>query len=241
MINNNNTANFSNWGSWATFVWGIVIVVVMSFSQMFAIGLWFGLNNKTPTATDFMEITNGNEIALMTIFNAVVCCAVIFGIIKLKKYSNIKNYLALNKVALKVVLKWIVFMIPLMVIAEILPYFTKDTTASKFMIASFLTAKPLIYFAFAVVIAAPIFEEIFFRGFLLKGFETSRLGQYGAALLTSATWAAIHLQYDIYYIGLIFCLGLLFATARFKTNSLITPIIMHMIFNSLSLVQLLLM
>ena len=47
----------------------------------------------------------------------------------------------------------------------------------------------------------PVFEELFFRGFLLEGFRRTFLGTTGAVVLTSLLWAVIHTQYDLYYMA----------------------------------------
>jgi len=79
----------------------------------------------------------------------------------------------------------------------------------------------------AFIIAAPLFEEIFFRGFLFKGLESSFMGPLGAVLVTSGIWAGIHLQYDLYGMGTVFCLGLLIGAARVVTASIVVPLVLH--------------
>jgi hypothetical protein len=77
------------------------------------------------------------------------------------------------------------------------------------------------------MVVAPIFEEIFFRGFLFQGIRYSRLGPIGAIGITSFFWAVIHLQYDIYGIATIFAHGLLLGIVRFKTDSIYLLMVMH--------------
>ena len=79
----------------------------------------------------------------------------------------------------------------------------------------------------AVIIAAPLFEETFFRGFLFKGFESSFMGPIGAVLVTAGLWAVIHLQYDAYGMASIFLFGLLLGAARVFTASLLVPLGLH--------------
>ena len=86
-------------------------------------------------------------------------------------------------------------------------------------------------FWIAVSIAAPFFEEFLFRGFLLEGMSKSRLGLTGAIILTSATWAIIHMQYGWFEIISIFFIGILLCIAKVKSKSLYVPIAMHMLMN----------
>jgi uncharacterized protein len=83
----------------------------------------------------------------------------------------------------------------------------------------------------AVAIAAPIGEEIMFRGFLFRGWAASPLGVAGTIVLTSVTWAAMHTQYDWFEIVQIFCLGLLFGWVRWRSGSIALTMLMHAVTN----------
>jgi len=76
----------------------------------------------------------------------------------------------------------------------------------------------------ALIAAAPLFEEVFFRGFLFEGFQHSKLGPIGTVWLTSLGWTVLHLQYGTYELGTIFVLGILFGVARLKTRSIYHPL-----------------
>jgi uncharacterized protein len=84
----------------------------------------------------------------------------------------------------------------------------------------------------------PLFEEIFFRGFLFAGFQSSRLGNTGAILLTSFAWTVIHLQYEIYEMSIVFVLGIVLGIARLMTQSLYVPIAIHAVANLLATIEL---
>lgn len=77
----------------------------------------------------------------------------------------------------------------------------------------------------AVVIAAPCFEELLYRERLLDALAASRLGRTGAALLSSALFAASHLV-PWQMLGS-FVVGLLFASIRLAGGSLTTCIGLH--------------
>jgi membrane protease YdiL (CAAX protease family) len=86
----------------------------------------------------------------------------------------------------------------------------------------------------AVGVAAPLFEEIAFRGFLFQGLAASRLRWYGATVVTAILWAAIHVQYDWYEVSTIFALGLVLGTARAMTNSTLLTMWLHCFINLLA-------
>ena len=86
------------------------------------------------------------------------------------------------------------------------------------------------YVIFAVV-AAPLFEEILFRGFLHSGWSRSRLGVPGTILLTSGLWAAMHLPASAAALTVMFVHGLLLGLARHYSGSLYVPLGMHVAHN----------
>ena len=56
-----------------------------------------------------------------------------------------------------------------------------------------------------------------------------------SAVVSAALWASIHLQYDLYEMGMIFLLGLLLAAARTSTGSLVPCFVMHGVANVIAL------
>ena len=107
----------------------------------------------------------------------------------------------------------------------------------EFMSIAYPSANPVWLLWVAVVFAAPLFEEMFFRGFLLEGFRLSFLGPIGAVFLTSAAWAAIHSQYDAYDLTVIFVYGCILGIARLKTGSVLIPMGMHSLTNSIAMLE----
>jgi membrane protease YdiL (CAAX protease family) len=83
----------------------------------------------------------------------------------------------------------------------------------------------------AVCILGPIAEELIFRGFLYTRLVGTRLGVAGSVVLLAAVWAAIHTSYSGGVVALIFVDGLLLGAARYRSGSLIVPILMHVVWN----------
>lgn len=95
---------------------------------------------------------------------------------------------------------------------------------------------------FLVVIVAPLAEEMFFRGFVFNGLRGAgvvaaaggRLRVPGAALISGLMWAAIHGQ-----VGLVIpitIIGFLFALLLARTGSLWNAILVHFLFNLISVI-----
>jgi membrane protease YdiL (CAAX protease family) len=105
------------------------------------------------------------------------------------------------------------------------------------MVEAWRTAGFLPALAVAVVVLAPAFEELLFRGFLYAGLARSRLGPLGAIVVAAAGWAAIHRQYDLIDAAAIFVLGLLFGAARWRTGSTTLAFGLHAAVNLTAVVQ----
>lgn len=81
-----------------------------------------------------------------------------------------------------------------------------------------------------VVIGAPFVEEVIFRGFLLSAFAQTRLGFFGASVVTSGLWAVIHGYASSMAIGL-FIFGLLLSLLVRRTGSIWVAVILHALWN----------
>jgi len=93
----------------------------------------------------------------------------------------------------------------------------------------------LVFLGFAVVIGAPITEELFFRGFLFGGIR-HYVPLVLSALLTGLVFSLLHFN-----IGLIIpftVIGALLALSYQRAGNLITPISAHFLFNLVSFLAL---
>jgi membrane protease YdiL (CAAX protease family) len=93
------------------------------------------------------------------------------------------------------------------------------------------SAGGLVLFAILAVVLAPLFEEVFFRGFLFRGFANS-WGWVWGAVVSSALFSMAHLQLDV--IVPLFALGFALAWVYQRTGSLWTSIALHAVFNGIS-------
>lgn len=91
-----------------------------------------------------------------------------------------------------------------------------------------------------IVIGAPVMEELMFRGFLFPALARARFGIGGAAVATSAAWAALHADYSVVGLVEIFFVGLYFSWLLLKTGSLRVAMFCHGAYNLSALVLLML-
>lgn len=231
------------WSFWATIALGLVIFCVFSLAQVVGLVGYIYLvdpqaisalfdPNSAMSADQLLSTYsfNGDAIAVSVIMSSVVCTALLIYLAWLRKPMTIDEYYDLNIPRLKSMLIFLGLMVLAMIAMESVNH-VLDRPTPEFMTEVYANIHNLPLFWIAVSVAAPIFEEFFFRGFLLEGMSRSRLGLIGASIITSAAWAIIHLQYGWFEIISIFFIGILLCIAKVKSRSLYVPIAMHMLMN----------
>jgi uncharacterized protein len=87
--------------------------------------------------------------------------------------------------------------------------------------------------AAVIAIGAPLSEELLFRGFLLSSLADTRLGFWGAALIATGLWTAMHAGYSVMGIIEVFAIGLVLSWLLWRTGSLRVAIFCHALYNTL--------
>lgn len=82
-------------------------------------------------------------------------------------------------------------------------------------------------------LGAPLSEELLFRGFLLGALAQSRVGFWGAALISTLIWTALHAGYTLVGLAEVFLIGLFLSWLLWRTGSLRVTIFCHALYNSL--------
>ena len=94
---------------------------------------------------------------------------------------------------------------------------------------------PALAFSLAAIVVAPVAEEFFFRAFFYRALR-NKLRVWSACLITSAVFAALHLQYVatplVFVIIAVFALGTCLVYEA--TGSLFAVIAIHAVFNTLA-------
>jgi hypothetical protein len=91
--------------------------------------------------------------------------------------------------------------------------------------------RPLFVLWLGTGLLGPLFEELFYRGFLFAGLRRSRLGISGTIITTAALFAFTHYRYGVFGVIWIFVLGLAFGVARHRSDTIRLPLLMHMTYN----------
>jgi membrane protease YdiL (CAAX protease family) len=210
-----------------------ILFFVIQIGMMVPFSLAVRTQNSgiNPLALSETLSSNGLFLTIAIIASGPVCTALVVLFARLRKSFPIKDYLSLKKTTKKEWIRWLISVGVFIVASDALTSVLRRPIVPPFLMEAYRTASsvPLLYIAFVVI--APIFEEIFFRGFLFQGLKHSLFGPAGAIGLTSLAWSIIHLQYDFYGIATVFAGGLLLGMARHKSDSIYVTIAMHSLMN----------
>jgi len=240
------------WGGWATAGFGAVVLVVFAIVQ--AVVVVISLIVIAPTRREMFSNLQNEDIfnsimdlltghlgllqSIATIISGIIGAGLIFIIIRVRKRAGIAEYLGLNRITVRGLLLVVGIVIGFIVLSSGLNMWLGKTDNEQIMYDIYDTSVWPALFWIAVVIFAPAFEEIFFRGFLFEGFRQSRIGAIGVIGITALTWALIHsFQYGLYSLAWIFILGIVMGIIRLKTRSLWHTIIMHALVNAVAALE----
>jgi membrane protease YdiL (CAAX protease family) len=224
------------WGFWATTGFSLAIAAGYFVACMvLCIGFIVVATIRNPRL-DIVEFggrlsSSGLFLALSTYVAAPVVIGLSLLFAAIRKNITVREYLCLRWPGWKHLIVWALVLLLYNSVSTLVSWLVDRPIISDFMVKTYTTAgfKPILWFGF--IIMTPFYEEIFFRGFVFKGFEHSKLGPVGAVIIISLVWSALHIQFD--YFGLIdvFVGGLLLGCARWRSKSLYVPIFMHVLQN----------
>ena len=226
----------AHWGLGATIAMTAFIAIIFFFLQFVVASLWARLAGHVLSRDEVDKLlsagaNNGTLIAIASIVSTIACSALVVAVVKLKQGSDVREYLSLKTVPMRTVLRWVLPLAVVLVLFDVLSVSLGRPIVPEFMQVAYATADPVWLLWAALVVAAPVFEEVFIRGFVLKGLQATFLRPAGAVLVTAALWTVMHTQYDAYNLVFTFLLGVMFATARIATDSLLVPLALHMLTN----------
>jgi membrane protease YdiL (CAAX protease family) len=83
----------------------------------------------------------------------------------------------------------------------------------------------------ALIVVAPVGEEVLFRGFVFRGFVREPRDALPGILAISLIWSLLHVQYDWFGAALVFAIGLFLGYIRFLSGSTTLVILLHVLLN----------
>ncbi|MEA2830639.1 MAG: protease family protein [Bradyrhizobium sp.] len=228
------------WKFWGTTLWGLFVFAAMFVGQI-AVVAWFLFWHDGPidVAAAIHVIGGGLTISLSVITGLPAVLAALWIAIRITR-TPFSEYLALRGTSWTNLVIGVVALFVLVMGWDMLSRATGREVEPGFMGDVLKSARAdgaLWLLVIAFCIAAPVTEELFARGFLYRGWSESFLGPIGAIVLSSMAWTVLHLQYDWYFLGEVFSIGLLLGYLRYRCNSTWLTIILHGLNNLAAVVQ----
>ncbi len=228
------------WKFWGTALWGLVIFLAMFLGQLAVVIYTVLLQGGPLSVTGITQVVaNGLTISLSVIAGLPMVLLVLWIAIRPTRIP-FADYLGLQGTSWKNVIIGVIALGVLVGVwdavsravgREVTPGFMGDVLKS----AQADGALWLLVLAFAG--AAPLWEELFARGWLYRGWSGSFLGPYGAIVLSSLVWTLMHLQYDWFFLCEVLSIGLLFGFLRYFTGSTWLTILLHGLNNLAATIQ----
>ena len=228
------------WGVWTTFAWAVPILVTMIlFQTVGALIFWKMWERLHPEQV--ISIANLASNGAVLAFSVLVSAPATIGVVALAvrlAHIPFTEYLALKWPRWRDVGLGIGLLAAVLLGTGLIADFTGQETPA-FIADTFNSARaagmlPLLIFSF--VILGPFQEEVMFRGFLFRGFAPS-FGVWPTAIITAGLWAIIHVQYQWFFMGEIFALGLVFGWLRARSGSLLLTFGLHALVNGMAVVE----
>lgn len=239
------TAVRGPWGALATVFFTGVAGALFFLVQLAVIVLYVAARVARTPDLDLRAVAAGLDsdgllFGLAELVAAPVTIGFVFLLAWARKGPPVRDYLALRPASRSTTLRWLLYTALLLAALDRASVLAGYPVVPDWMKEIYRTAHfPMLLF-FAIVVLAPVFEELLFRGFVFEGLRRSRLGVTGTIVLASAAWACVHLQYEWFYVGQIFGLGVLLGVARAQADSVVLPILMHSVSNGIASIQMIL-
>jgi len=221
------------WGYLTTLVWGVLAFVLAQVAGALVLYWWYGSNLQ-----DLLELLrsrpyDGVALVLGTFATNFVEVAVLAGFAALKRW-NPAEYLGLvpwRTADLKLALSALAIFL---LAGDAALYLAGQDLVPPFQIKAYETAREsgwLPVLAIATIIVAPAGEELFFRGFLFRGWVRSSRYAWIGIVVISIIFATLHFQYDLFGRFQVLAIGLLLGWLRYRSGSTALTILCHGLFN----------
>jgi uncharacterized protein len=220
------------WGIWATLAFAILAFVL---GQAMGFALLSLVKSIDPGRVD----TDGISVAIYTLVSNPVEIVTLVLAIQLLG-TNVLDYLGLDVPHPRDVAIAVGVLAAAIAAADAMTYALGKDMVPAFQIELHRTAREegaLPWLWLAIIVAAPVGEELLFRGFMFRGFVHEPRDALPGIVIISLIWSMLHVQYDWFGTSQVFAIGVLFGFVRWRTGSTTLAILMHVLLNLESVVE----
>lgn len=226
------------WGPWATLGWALLVYLLYAGIQsVVALVSLFALGTSLDDLANAESMMSAPGIGPATALAILVSTPVGLGLVwVLSRVRGLPaaQVLALGKPTRQQALLWTGAVAALLVATELLSRWLDRPAVPDFVEGLWSTTRgpfvPLLFLS--VVILAPLFEEVFFRGFVFHGLGAG----WTAIVVSTVLFTVAHAgQYDAFDLGWVAALSVVLGLARLYSGSTRLTIGLHVAVNALSL------
>jgi membrane protease YdiL (CAAX protease family) len=219
---------------WGTALWGVFIFAALFGGQLAVVAYFLLTQDRAIDITSAVHVVGQGLTISLSVMTGLPAILLALWIAVRSTGRPFADYLGLRWAPWKEFLIGIVGLLIIIMGWDLMSRTIGHEVEPGFMLDVLKSARSdgvlwLLVIAFAV--AAPLSEELLARGFLYQAWSETFLQVPGAIVLSSLVWTAMHMQYEWYFFGEVFCLGLWFGYMRYRSNSTWLTIVLHALNN----------
>jgi membrane protease YdiL (CAAX protease family) len=217
------------WGIFATFGWAVLAMLAGMAVALAAFYVYF---DGIPVSVEAVKY-DGGAVSIEALITNTVVVLVLALASRLARW-NVIDYLALIWPSGRDLALGIGVTLLLMIAMDGSSWLIGRDVVTQFQLDAYRTARATGWLPFlfaAVVIAAPVGEDVMHRGFLFRGWARSPATAPIAIVAISLLWAVLHIQYDWFGIAQIVVIGLVLGWLRWRSGSTLLTIFCHALIN----------
>ncbi len=224
------------WSVATTLAWAALALVIGQGAAMATLVWWMG-----HSATHGLSLVHydGTVLALATLVADPLQIAILAWAVRLRG-SSVADYLALGSFRTRDFGVSLATTAALVLAISGFGWLAGQELVTSFQTESYASTPSLAWLAalcVAVIIVAPLGEEIMFRGFVFRGLVRAHDHPVWGIVVIAVLWAALHIQYDWFGLLQVFLLGILLGWARWRSGSTTLAFVLHALINLESAVE----
>ena len=227
------------WGYLGTIGWALAALIAGAIVSAAGGLWWFGFDGLTKMLKSSSDQYNGAFISLTQIISAPVQIGVLAMATRLKHWP-VGPYIGFVVPRRQEVIRAVILLAAILFVLESATSLLGHDVVSEFQKEAYRTSKAtgwLPELLLAIVVLAPIVEEITFRGFFYRGFVRKPGLEPVAIVVISLAWTMLHIQYDWQDLLQIFIIGIALGWVRWSSGSTLLTMFLHALLNLWAMIE----